>query len=52
MIKAGAINAAILTAEILSLNNDTLVAKLQEFKDMHQMFPKVKQQIWGIAFHK
>ena len=30
--KAGAINAAILTAEILSINNDVLVAKLQEFK--------------------
>ena len=30
--KAGAINAAILTAEILSLNNPTLSEKLQEFK--------------------
>ena len=30
--KAGAINAAILTAEILSLNNDYLIDKLQEFK--------------------
>ena len=30
--KAGAINAAILTAEILSLNNPTLSDKLQEFK--------------------
>ena len=30
--KAGAINAAILTAEILSLNNSILVNKLQEFK--------------------
>ena len=32
--KAGAINAAILTAEILSLNNDSLVLKLEEFKKM------------------
>ena len=31
--KAGAINAAILTAEILSLNNPTLSDKLQEFKN-------------------
>ena len=31
--KAGAINAAILTAEILSLNNDYLVDKLQKFKN-------------------
>ena len=31
--KAGAINAAILTAEILSLNNPTLSKKLQEFKN-------------------
>ena len=31
--KAGAINAAILTAEILSLNNQTLSEKLQEFKN-------------------
>ena len=31
--KAGAINAAILTAEILSLNNLTLSEKLQEFKN-------------------
>ena len=31
--KAGAINAAILTAEILSLNNPTLSEKLQEFKN-------------------
>ena len=30
--KAGAINAAILTAEILSLQNSTISAKLQEFK--------------------
>jgi len=30
--KAGAINAAILTAEILSLNNPTLSEKLQAFK--------------------
>ena len=30
--KAGAINAAILTAEILSLQNPTISAKLQEFK--------------------
>ena len=30
--KAGAINAAILTAEILSLNNPALSEKLQEFK--------------------
>ena len=30
--KAGAINAAILTAEILSLHNPTISAKLQEFK--------------------
>ena len=32
--KAGAINAAILTAEILSLNNDSLILKLEEFKKM------------------
>ena len=32
--KAGAINAAILTAEILSLNNPTLAGKLQEFKNV------------------
>ena len=31
--KAGAINAAILTAEILSLQNPTISAKLQEFKN-------------------
>ena len=31
--KAGAINAAILTAEILSLNNPILSEKLQEFKN-------------------
>ena len=31
--KAGAINAAILAAEILSLNNQTLSEKLQEFKN-------------------
>ena len=31
--KAGAINAAILTAEILSLQNSTLCDKLQEFKN-------------------
>ena len=31
--KAGAINAAILTAEILSLNHPTLSEKLQEFKN-------------------
>ena len=31
--KAGAINAAILCAEILSLNDETLTKKLQEFKD-------------------
>ena len=31
--KAGAINAAILTAEILSLNDPTLSDKLQEFKN-------------------
>ena len=30
--KAGAINAAILTAEIISLQNETLVKKLKEFK--------------------
>ena len=30
---AGAINAAILTAEILSLNNSSLAEKLQEFKN-------------------
>ena len=30
--KAGAINAAILTAEILSLNNSNLIEKLKEFK--------------------
>jgi len=30
--KAGAINAAILSAEILSLNNPNLIIKLQEFK--------------------
>tara|TARA_B100001029_G_C14983369_1_gene407422 strand:- start:216 stop:677 length:462 start_codon:yes stop_codon:yes gene_type:complete len=32
--KAGAINAAILTAEILSLNNNDLQNKLEEFKKM------------------
>ena len=32
--KAGAINAAILSAEILSLNNKTLSDKLKEFKDI------------------
>ena len=32
--KAGAINAAILTAEILSLNNITLSGKLTEFKNI------------------
>ena len=32
--KAGAINAAILTAEILSLNNDSLIEKLENFKKM------------------
>ena len=32
--KAGAINAAILTAEILSLNNTTLSKKLTEFKNI------------------
>jgi 5-(carboxyamino)imidazole ribonucleotide mutase len=32
--KAGAINAAILTAEILSLNNTTLSEKLTEFKNI------------------
>ncbi len=32
--KAGAINAAILSAEILSLNNTTLSDKLKEFKDI------------------
>ena len=31
--RAGAINAAILTAEILSLSNPTLSVKLQEFKN-------------------
>ena len=31
--KAGAINAAILTAEILSLQNPTISARLQEFKN-------------------
>ena len=31
--KAGAINAAILCAEILSLNDKSLTGKLQEFKD-------------------
>ncbi len=31
--KAGAINAAILCAEILSLNDKSLTDKLQEFKD-------------------
>ena len=30
--KAGAINAAILTAEIISLQNDTVAKKLKEFK--------------------
>ena len=30
--KAGAINSAILTAEILSLNDDVIVGKLSEFK--------------------
>jgi phosphoribosylcarboxyaminoimidazole (NCAIR) mutase len=30
--KSGAINAAILTAEIISLQNSSLVKKLQEFK--------------------
>ena len=32
--KSGAINAAILTAEILSLNNTTLSEKLTEFKNI------------------
>ena len=32
--KAGAINAAILSAEILSLNNDELVKKLNDFKSL------------------
>ena len=32
--KAGAINSAILTAEILSLNNNTLSEKLTEFKNI------------------
>ena len=32
--KAGAINAAILSAEILSLNNQDLVEKLQKFKSI------------------
>ena len=32
--KAGAINAAILSAEILSLNNDALVEKLNDFKSL------------------
>ena len=32
--KAGAINAAILSAEILSLNNSNLINKLQEFKNV------------------
>ena len=32
--KAGAINAAILSAEILSLNNSNLIKKLQEFKNV------------------
>ena len=32
--KAGAINAAILSAEILSLNNTTLSDKLEEFKNI------------------
>ena len=32
--KAGAINAAILSAEILSLNNDELVEKLNDFKSL------------------
>jgi len=32
--KAGAINAAILSAEILSLNNPSLIIKLQEFKNI------------------
>ena len=32
--RAGAINAAILSAEILSLNNSNLVEKLQEFKNV------------------
>ena len=31
--KSGAINAAILTAEIISLHNSSLVEKLQEFKN-------------------
>jgi 5-(carboxyamino)imidazole ribonucleotide mutase len=31
--KAGSINAAILSAEILSLNDDIIVAKLEKFKD-------------------
>ena len=31
--KSGAINAAILTAEIISLQNSSLVEKLQEFKN-------------------
>ena len=32
--KAGSINAAILSAEILSLNNPNLIEKLQEFKNV------------------
>ena len=32
--KAGAINAAILSAEILSLNNSNLIEKLREFKNL------------------
>ena len=32
--KSGAINAAILSAEVLSLNNTTLSDKLKEFKDI------------------
>ena len=32
--KSGAINAAILSAEILSLNNSNLIEKLQEFKNV------------------
>ena len=32
--KAGAINAAILTAEIMSLNNDNLREKLRKFKEI------------------
>jgi phosphoribosylcarboxyaminoimidazole (NCAIR) mutase len=32
--KAGAINAAILSAEILSLNNEKLIEKLKNFKSI------------------